>query len=104
MLPRQTEFDLGVSYDPVPQVPLSLHSEIARAWRLPLRECVEIRLRDNSIPALRGPLELLTAPDYPWDPRQPLSLRIAGYTFHSHEIESWTQLPAHSSKLIAPSS
>ena len=42
--------------------------------------------------AITGILELLRAPDYPWDPHQPLKLGISGFVFSSREIASWTKL------------
>jgi hypothetical protein len=38
---------------------------------------------------LRGPLELVVAPGYPWDKSQPLRLKVAGVIFSSTEIGSW---------------
>jgi len=39
-----------------------------------------------------GKLELLTTPDLPWDPRQPLRLSIAGVFFRNIDIDRWTVL------------
>lgn len=75
-----------------PAVVPELRDEIARAWGLPLGERVEIRFRGGQLDAATGLLELLTAPDFPWDSRQPLQLRLAGFTFGSRDIESWTRL------------
>jgi hypothetical protein len=42
--------------------------------------------------AVTGLLELLRAPDFPWNPHQALHLRIAGFVFNSRDIERWTKL------------
>jgi hypothetical protein len=83
-------FDVGYNREP-PVVP-ELRDEIAQAWGLPLGRRVEICFRGSQHAAITGLLELLTAPDYPWDPRQSLQLRIAGFVFRSREIERWTTI------------
>jgi len=82
-------FDSGFNAAPV-AVP-ELRDEIAAAWSLPLGQRVEVSFRGQRS-AVTGILELLRAPDYPWDPRQPLKLGIAGLVFSSREIASWTRL------------
>jgi hypothetical protein len=37
-------------------------------------------------------LELADAPDFPWNPRQPLQLRIKGFVFNSRDIARWSRL------------
>lgn len=83
-------FDTLFSVESSP--PPDLREEIARTWGLPLGERVEVTLRDGQIDTLTGVLELVAAPDFPWDPRQPLTLRIAGFTFSNREIERWTRV------------
>lgn len=72
--------------------PPELRDEVAAMWGLPLGERVEVTLRGAQVDALRGVLELATAPSYPWNPREPLQLRIAGFPFSSRAIERWTTL------------
>ena len=70
-----------------------LRDEIARVWGLPLGERVEVAFRPAfPVPAVAGRLELHSDPAYPWDPRQPLGLRIAGCDFTSRDIERWKLL------------
>jgi len=91
MAEHQSSLKLGIGYETAPAVESSLRQEIASAWGLPLGECVEVSLRTERC-ALRGILELQSAPDYPWDGRQPLKLSVAGFGFSSREIESWRVL------------
>jgi len=86
---QQINLGLDIPHSTEPAVVPQLRDEIAQAWGLPLGERVEIRLRDQPA-TFTGVLELLTAPAYPWNPRETLQLRIAGFTFNSPEIESWT--------------
>jgi len=88
-----TESSLLVSldgdYEPAPAVPLGVRDEIAAAWGLPLGERVTVCVGDANASGVTGLLEVLDPPNYPWDPRQPLRLRIAGFVFGSREIASW---------------
>ena len=92
MSEHQTSLPLDMDYSTAPAVVPELRDEIARAWGLPLGERAEIRFRGSQRAAITGILELLSSPDYPWNPRQPLQLRIAGFIFSSREIERWTKL------------
>lgn len=87
---------LPLTFDasPVPQPgPVQhLRDEIARAWRLPLGQRVEVFFHHHQLDAISGVLELVVAPDFPWDPREPLRLRIAGVAFSSRDIEHWKLL------------
>jgi hypothetical protein len=50
-------------------------------------------LKDGeNLPALDGRLELASAPDLPFDPRQPLNLRVRGYEFSSRAIAGWAMM------------
>lgn len=89
---HQTSLPLDVAYNPAPSAAPQLREEIAQAWGLPLGERVEICLRNGQLDAIAGVLELTAAPDFPWNPRQPLQLRIAGFTFSSRDIERWTRV------------
>jgi hypothetical protein len=74
----------------LPQSDDPLVSDIAKAWSLPVGKKVRVHLKDNeNLPVLDGRLELESAPDVPFDPRQPLSLRIRGYVFSSRAIAGW---------------
>jgi len=89
---HQISLGLDAGYQPAPAVVPELRDEIAAAWGLPLGQRVEICLRGGQRSALSGVLELIGAPDYPWDRRQVLQLAIAGFLFSSREIERWTIL------------
>ncbi|MGH7995468.1 MAG: hypothetical protein ACREFX_03855 [Opitutaceae bacterium] len=74
----------------LPQSDDPLVSDIAKAWGLPIGKKVRVHLKDGeSLPVLEGRLELDSAPDVPFDPRQSLSLRIRGYVFSSRAIAGW---------------
>jgi hypothetical protein len=85
-----TDLQLG-QHDPIASLPL-FRDEISRVWGLPLGERVEITFCPAfSVPAITGLLELRASPTrYPWDPHEPLALRIAGCDFISRDIERWT--------------
>ena len=83
---QQISLELDVGYQTAPAV---VH-EIAATWGLPLGQRVGICLRGGERSAVTGILELLRAPDYPWEPRQALQIGIAGFIFSSREIERWT--------------
>jgi hypothetical protein len=74
----------------LPQCDDPLVSDITRVWGLPIGRKVCGRLKDGeNLPALDGRLELASAPDLPFDPRQPLNLRVRGYEFSSRAIAGW---------------
>lgn len=80
------------SGEPASVAPLPhLRDEIARAWGLPLGERVEITFRPAfPVPAVSGLLELRASPArYPWDPHEPLALRVSGCDFTTRDIERW---------------
>lgn len=83
--------DFALDYSPAPAAPPELRAEIAAVWGLPLGERVEVDLRDGSVDALTGTLELAASPDFPWNPREPLQLRIAGIVFSSRDLARWTR-------------
>lgn len=89
---HQTHLGLDVPHSAPPVVIPTLRDEIAQAWGLPLGECVQVRLRDSQCDTLTGTLELAASPNFPWNPREPLQLRIASFPFSSRVIESWTRL------------
>jgi hypothetical protein len=67
-----------------------LVTDVAKAWGLPIGKNVRIHLKDGeSLPVLDGRLELASAPDLPFDPREPLNLRVRGYIFSSRSIAGW---------------
>lgn len=88
---HQGQLPLDANSDLAPAAPPELRDEIARTWGLPIGERVEVRLRNDAIDALVGVLELAAAPEFPWNPRDPLSLRIAGFGFSSRDIAQWTR-------------
>lgn len=69
----------------------ALRDEIAAAWSLPLGEHVEVSFRNGQLDAIAGVLEIAASPSFPWNPREPLALRIAGFTFSSRDIARWTR-------------
>jgi hypothetical protein len=74
----------------LPEADHPLFSDIAKVWNLPIGKKVRVHLKDGeNLPVLDGRLELASAPDMPFDPRQPLSLRIQGYIFSSRAITGW---------------
>lgn len=91
MAERQSSLRLDVSYAPASVGTTEIREEIAAKWGLPLGQRVEVSLRGQPC-ALRGILELRSAPDYPWDGRQALRLSVAGFEFSTREMECWTAL------------
>ena len=92
---EQGEFLFADGVQPELRVPHPLDDllqEIAVAWGLPVGERVRVRLMTEAVPELSGRLELARVPDLPLDPRQPLALRVAGVTFSSREVRSWSLL------------
>lgn len=92
MYEQQISFDLGVGYQAAPPASADIQEEIAAAWGLPLGQRVEICFRGGERSAVTGTLVLRDAPDYPWNPRQPLQLAVAGFLFSSREIERWAKV------------
>jgi hypothetical protein len=89
---HQTDLPLDAAFSPEPAAVPELRDETARAWGLPLGERVEVSFRAGQLDTLAGVLELAAAPDFPWNPRQPLQLRIAGFVFNNRDVEHWTKL------------
>lgn len=92
-MPEQ-QFNLGLDtpHPTEPAVVAELRNEIAQAWGLPLGERVEVCFRGSQRAAITGILELISTPAFPWNPREVLQLRIAGFIFMSREIDRWTRL------------
>lgn len=89
---HQISLGLDGGFNTAPAVVSELQDEIATAWGLPIGQRIEICLKGAQRSAVSGLLELLQAPDYPWDRHQPLRLAIAGFVFSSRDIERWTQI------------
>ncbi len=87
---QQTHLPLDTTFSLAPEAPPELRDEIARVWGLPLGKRVAVSLRNNQLEAVTGVLELAAAPDFPWNSRQALRLRIVGCDFSSRDIERWT--------------
>jgi hypothetical protein len=85
----QSEFTLGETDGEAPAVAPDIRDEIARVWGLPLGQRVVLSIRGQERIELRGRLELVVAPGYPWDRREPLRLKVAGVIFSSTEISHW---------------
>ena len=88
----QISLGLDAGFNTPPAAVPELRDEIAEAWGLPLGQRVEVCFRGGERSAVTGLLELLHAPDYPWDRHQPLQLAVAGLVFSSRDIERWTIL------------
>lgn len=88
----QDEFGFDAPYAPAPAALPELRDEIARVWALPLGERVEVSFRGGERAVIAGVLELADPPAYPWDPHEPLRLRIAGLPFSSREIDRWIRM------------
>jgi hypothetical protein len=90
MSEHQLPLDLDLPYAPAPAAEAGLRAEIAEQWGMPLGERVEVVFRAGAtFPMLRGVLELHRAPEFPWNPREPLALRISGIEFSSRDIQRW---------------
>jgi len=92
MAEHQISLNLDPGFAAAPAVVPEIRKEIAVAWGLPLDQRIEVCFRGGERSAVTGVLKLLRAPDYPWDPHQPLQLSIAGFVFSSREIERWTKI------------
>jgi hypothetical protein len=75
-----------------PAVLPELRDEMAAAWRLPIGERVEISFLHEQLDTIAGILEIAAPPSFPWNPREPLALRVAGFAFSSRDIAQWTRL------------
>ena len=89
MAEHQINLGLETCHTIAPAVLPELRDEIALCWGLPLGQRVEICFRGSDRSAVTGILELITAPDFPWDSHQPLRLRIAGFVFSSRDVDRW---------------
>jgi hypothetical protein len=89
----QLQFLFADGHSPQLGTPLAddpLVSDIARVWGLPIGRNVRIHLKEGeNLPVLDGRLELVSAPDLPFDPRQTLNLRVRGYVFSNRAISGW---------------
>mgnify|MGYP001555661339 FL=1 len=92
MAEHQISLALDAGFSAAPPVVPELRDEISAAWGLPIGQRIEVCFRGGQRSAITGLLELLRAPDFPWDPHQPLQLSIAGFVFSSREIERWTSI------------
>ena len=92
MSEQQIDFGFDLPRVTAPAVVPELRDEIAQAWSLPLGQRVEVCFRNSQRASITGMLELISVPDFPWNPHQALRLRIAGFVFSSREIERWTRL------------
>ena len=92
MSEHQTHLPLEATFSVAPESPPELRDEIASIWGLPLGKRVSVSFRDSKLAGVAGVLELVTAPDYPWNSRQPLRLRVAGCDFSARDIEHWNLL------------
>lgn len=91
--PDQSEFLFGDG--PAPQLALpeplaDLVAEMVRLWGLPLYQKARITLKNHSLDELCGRLELVSAPDLPLNPAQPLALRAGGVAFFSNHVVAWS--------------
>ena len=89
---QQTSLNLDASYSTEPVVTPDLRDEIAKAWGIPLGQRVEVCLKGGERFAATGILELISTPDFPWDARKSLKLRLSGLNFTTRDIDRWTKL------------
>jgi hypothetical protein len=90
---QQPEFLFIDGPAPVLQLPdprAPFYAEVAAAWQLPVGREVQVTLREHDLPHLHGRLELARAPDLPFDPRQPLALRVGAVEFSSRQVAGWS--------------
>jgi hypothetical protein len=88
---NQGEFIWGdsESESSVPWTEDPLIEDIGREWGLPVGKRVRIGLRDGeSLGSLTGKLEVARPPTMPFNRRQPLRLRVAGYEFLHTAIDN----------------
>lgn len=91
--PDQSEFLFGDGLAPqlaLPEPLADLVAEMTRLWGLPLYQQTRITLKNHSLDELCGRLELVSAPDLPLNPAQPLSLRVGGVEFSSRHVIAWS--------------
>jgi hypothetical protein len=91
MAEHQLSLSLDSAYSTAPEILPDLRDEIAGVWGLPLGERVEVCFRGADRSSITGILELVVAPDYPWDSHKPIRLKISGFVFSSLEIDRWTR-------------
>ena len=91
MSEHQLSFGLDDSKGPEPAGTRELRDEIAEKWGLPLGERVEVEVRGQRFP-VTGTLTLVSTPDFPWDPREPLQLAIGTFVFRNLDLVRWTKL------------
>jgi len=89
MAHKQQSLDLNFNVPAEPPESLGIQEEVASVWGLPIGKFVELNLRTGSIRTLRGKLELNTAPDFPWNAKEVLNLKINKVSFRSRDIEHW---------------
>jgi hypothetical protein len=75
-----------------PAAPESIDKEIAQVWRVPVGWRVRVELRGHDVPSMQGLLEIAAAPDFPFDSRRVLRLRIGSVEFTHRQIEAWVLL------------
>jgi len=68
----------------------SITDELAAAWSLPIGRHLHVELRGHEVAGLRGLLQVVSMPEYPFDPRRALHLRIGHVSFTSQQIASWS--------------
>jgi hypothetical protein len=68
----------------------NLTDEVARAWGLPVGRWARVTLRGHAVDELTGLVQIEGLPDLPFDPRQPLRLRIGRESFTSRQVTGWS--------------
>lgn len=93
---RQTEFLLAASPSAhiadllaLPHPQAALFTEIAATWDVPLGQHVRVTLSGHTFDELTGRLEIATSPDFPFNHRRALLLRIGEFTFTHRQITGW---------------
>ena len=76
------------SHSPDPRS--ALFAEIGALWQLPVGQVARVNLNGHNLSDLQGRIELVRAPDLPFDRREVLALRIGTIEFSSRQIVSWS--------------
>ena len=90
---RQNEFLFPEGPAPSIELPdfrTGFYQEVAQIWNLPLGQRARLELREHDLPEIAGVLELVRAPDLPFNSREPLRLCVGSISFLSSQVASWS--------------
>jgi len=83
---HQISIDLDAGFHPASAIVPELREDVAAFWGYPIGQRVEVCFGGGQRSAVTGKLELLRAPDYPWDRRQPCTWPSQA-SFSTREID-----------------